>query len=62
MDDAKRRAMIKSQAAKKKRTGDMDPKGDRLQQPVHKKETAIQRGPSSQEAQDPFGFRCRANG
>ena len=27
MDDAKRRAMIKSQAAKKKETGDVDPKG-----------------------------------
>ena len=27
MDDAKRWAMIKSQAAKKKQTGDMDPKG-----------------------------------
>ena len=27
MDDAKRRAMIKSQAAKKNETGDVDPKG-----------------------------------
>ena len=27
MDDAKRRAMIKSQATKKKETGDVDPKG-----------------------------------
>ena len=27
MDDAKRRAMIKSQVAKKKETGDVDPKG-----------------------------------
>ena len=37
MDDAKRRAMIKSQAAKKKKTSDVDPKGTGLSNPSIKR-------------------------
>ena len=37
MDDAKRRAMIKAQAAKKKESGDMDPKGTGLSNPSIKR-------------------------
>ena len=37
MDDAKRRAMIKAQAAKKKESGDMDPKGTSLSNPSIKR-------------------------
>ena len=37
MDDAKRRAMIKVQAAKKKETGDVAPKGTGLSNPSTKR-------------------------
>ena len=37
MDDAKRRVMVKSQAAKKKETGDVNPKGTGLSNPSIKR-------------------------
>ena len=37
MDDTKRRAMIKAQAAKKKESGDIDPKGTGLSNPSIKR-------------------------